>query len=168
MSVAAGVAGSRVRTRVAAQVDVGIGNNGTFLARDVPLVLGVPTIIEATATDDLGNQTTTQITVTREEIPPDAPRMEVVSGNGQTAQIGTTLLQPIVVKVTHADGSPFPSKIVTFEVTRSNGRLTSNGVSGSLLFQVNTDANGDAAAFWKLGSDAGCGNNLPETLPVRS
>ena len=148
---------------VPAIVDVGIGNNGTFFAADVPLTLDTSNILEATATDELGNSITKQILVTQVAIPPDAPQLQVLSGNAQTGQVGTVLLFPIVVRVTHGDGTPFANKVVTFDVTRSNGRLTEDGVGeGDMMLQVRTDINGEARAFWMLGSDAGCGNNRVE------
>lgn len=148
---------------IAAEVDVGIGTNGTFLAQNVPLNLSTPTIISAVATDELGNTRTREISVLQVQIPPDAPRMTVVSGNRQEAVVRSLLPSPVVVKVTNADGTPFPNKTVTFQVTRSDGRLTANGAGdGSMMFQARTDINGEAHAFWKLGSDAGCGNNRVE------
>ena len=93
--------------------------------------------------------------------------MVVVSGNGQTGVMGTLLADPIVVQVTHRDSTPFANKVVTFAVTRSNGRLTADGIGeGNLTLQVHTDANGQAQAFWRLGSDAGCGNNRVEVKSV--
>jgi hypothetical protein len=35
-------------------------------------------------------------------------------------------------------------------------------VQGSLMYQTRTDSAGLAEAFWRLGSDAGCGNNRCE------
>lgn len=144
---------------IPAVVDVGIGNNGTFFAPSVPLDIGANTIT-ATATDELGNPATKQIAVARVEIPPDTPQMAIVSGNRQTAQVGTVLPEPIIVRVNQGDGTPFANKIVTFDVTRSNGRLTADGTGdGSMMLQARTDADGLVQAFWRLGFDAGCGNN---------
>ena len=149
-----------------AVVDVGIGNNGTFMAPDVSLTLGQPTVIQAIATDQLGNQTSKQITVTRVEIPKGTPQMMVVSGNGQIAQMGSAVEDPIVVQMLRGDGTPFVNKVVTFNVTRSNGRLFAQkpqpGEAGTMMLQVHTDSMGMAQAFWRLGSDAGCGNNRVE------
>ncbi|MBI1849977.1 MAG: VCBS repeat-containing protein, partial [Planctomycetes bacterium] len=147
---------------VAAAVDVGIGNNGTFLARGIPLVLDHPNVLSATATDVLGNTVGKQITVTRAA--PSGPQMMLVSGNGQRAPVRTLLSDPIVVRVTEADGvTPFPNKIVTFHVTRSDGRLSADGTGeGSMIVEVRTDRNGVAQARWRVGSDAGCGNNRIE------
>ena len=64
----------------------------------VRLDLG-PNEIVALATDSLGNTNEARITVTRVEVPAEAPTMEVVSGNGQTGQIGSILSEPIVVQM---------------------------------------------------------------------
>jgi cysteine-rich repeat protein len=153
-------------------VNRGIGNNGTFLCQNVPLASGNPTVIQATATDVLGNAATKQISVTRTVVPPNSPQMVVLYGNAQSAQQGTVLPAPIVVWVTRADGTPFVNKIVTFHVTRSNGRLGTTTLAvtptpqnrdpGSMMLQVHADANGEARAYWRLGSDAGSGNNRVE------
>ena len=52
---------------------------------------------------------------------------------------------------------------MTFDVTRSNGRLTADGMAdGSMMLQTRTDESGEVQAFWQLGFDAGCGNNRVE------
>jgi hypothetical protein len=149
---------------VPAIVDVGIGTNGTFLAANVPLTLTpspTPTVLTAIASDQLGNTATRQISVTR--VPLSGNQMLALSGNAQSGPVGGLLPLPIVVRVSHANGTPFAMKTVTFRVTRSNGRLTADGTGeGSLTFQDSTDLNGEAAAYWRLGSDAGCGNNRVE------
>ena len=143
-----------------ATVNVGIGNNGTFERSAVPLVLGNNTLT-ATATDINGNAITLPpITVTR--IPITGPRMIVLSGDMQNAPMHARLPQPLVVKMTNADGTPFAGKIVTFTVTRSDGRLAADPAQtapGTLLLQIPTDANGFARAWWNVGADAGRANN---------
>ncbi len=142
-----------------ATVAVGIGTNGTFERQNVLLALGANTIT-ATATDEVGNATTKTIMVTRIDVT-GQPQMVVASGNGQTGQVNTMLAQPLVVRVTDADGSAFADKIVTFNVTRSDGRLstTAQADTGSIMLQAHTDANGLATVYWLLGRDAGQGNN---------
>lgn len=144
---------------VEADVNVGIGNNGTFFASNIPLALG-PNQISATAVDELGNTRISQTMVARVDIPADAPRMVITSGNRQTGTVNSVLPLPLVVLVSHPDGSPFVGKLVTFDVTRSNGRLTADGTGeGQMMMQVRVDVNGEARAFLQLGSDAGSGNN---------
>ena len=146
-----------------AEVDIGIGTNGTFFLPGLRLNQDGATPIEAVGRDALGNTAIIRIDVTRVAIAADEPRMEIVSGNRQTAQIASVLPDPIVVRVVDSKGAAFANKIVTFDVTRSNGRLTADGSSdGSMMLQVRTDANGEARAFWQLGFDAGCGNNRVE------
>jgi len=147
-----------------AEVIVGIGTNGTFERTNVPLQLG-ENIIMVEATDALGNSLSKLITLTRVEL--SGPQMVALSGGGQVAEVDSELPNPIVIKMTQEDGTtPFADKIVSFHVIRSNGRLSSSPVipdrSGEMLLQVRTDAQGMAQAFWKLGFDAGCGNNRVE------
>ena len=149
---------------IEAIVDPGIGTNGTFEARGVTLgPVGQPTRLEAVATDALGNRATRAITITRVEIPPGTPSMAVVGGADQTGPVGRELPEPVEVLVLRGDGSPFAGKVVTFDVTRSDGRLSDTpggpGGPGALTLQVAAGSDGVARAWWTLGADAGCGNN---------
>ncbi len=148
---------------VPATVDVGIGTNGTFVRPAVPLQFGRNVFI-VTATDALGNTATREVTVTRVPVSARAPQIQPIAGNGQSARINELLAAPISVRITNPDGSPFVDKLVTFDVTRSDGRLNEAplNIGGSATLQVRTDANGQARAFWRLGSDAGTGNNRVE------
>jgi len=142
-----------------ANVIVGIGTNGTFERPAMPLALGSNTIT-VTATDQVGNSVTKTITATRVDVT-GQPLLTIVSGNNQQARINTQLPQPIVVKMTKPDNTPFANKIINVDVTRSDGRLsiTSPVGNGALMVQARTNAAGLATVYWKLGSDAGCGNN---------
>lgn len=143
-----------------ANVVVGSGTNGMFERPNVPLTLNAFNPITVVATDVLGNTITKQIVVRRTD-PTGKPLMVIVSGNGQSARVNTELAQPMIVRVTQANGSAFVNKVVTFDVTRSNGRLavaTPVG-DGALMVQARTNEAGLATVYWKLGSDAGCGNN---------
>ncbi|MCA9276994.1 MAG: VCBS repeat-containing protein [Phycisphaerales bacterium] len=144
-----------------AEVDIGVGTNGTFFLQGVPLNVGTSTNIVVIATDELGNTSSTQISVERLVIQPGTPRMDIVSGNGQAGVVHQQLGNPITVQMFRGDGSPFAGKIVTFKVTRSNGRLRPTpGLPGGVMnLQVLTDSQGYASAYWTVGSDAGCGNN---------
>ncbi len=150
-----------------ADVNIGVGTNGTFFLPAVPLELG-ENIITAVATDAQGNMAETQITVTRVEIPPDAATITVVSGNGQSAVVHFPLAEPIVVRVANLQGMPIEGKLVNFHVTRSDGRLAADAPpapdGGTMMLQVFSDANGQAKAFWRLGTDAGMGNNRVEVM----
>jgi hypothetical protein len=147
-----------------AQVNVGGGNNGTFIATDVPVNAAGSTTFTVVATDIVGNQRTTSINVTKSVIKPTDYTIIPISGDGQTGGVKSVLANPLVVKLSKPDGSPLPGKVVTFDITRSDGQLleTANGTpgaSGPLKLQVFTDSSGLARAYWRLGSDAGSGNN---------
>src|SRR5437867_6881137 len=104
-----------------ANVNVGIGNHGTYELSRVPLALG-SNVITVAATDKFGNLATNQITIYYSLIT-NAARLEVVSGDMQMTNVHRPLIDPIVVQVLQADGSPFASKLVNFDVTRNDGRL---------------------------------------------
>ena len=147
-----------------AQVNVGGGNNGTFIATDVPVNASGSTTFTVVATDIVGNQRTTSINVTKSVIKPTDYTIIPISGDGQTGGVKSVLANPLVVKLSKPDGSPLPGKVVTFDITRSDGQLLAAangtpGASGPLKLQVFTDASGLARAYWRLGSDAGSGNN---------
>lgn len=155
-----------------ANVDVGIGNNGTYERGALPLALG-ENLIQAIATDKVGNRVTNQITLTRVEL--SGPRLIAVSGDAQKFYVHSRLASPVVVRLTQADGTtPIANTKVTFDVTRSDGRLlpvdetqlaspytnhADINTGGSMQIQLNTDSAGEAQVWWTLGGDAGCGNN---------
>lgn len=150
---------------VDALVEPGIGTNGTWLA-SLPTALEVgENELVVRAVDAAGNETTTSITITRGESSGDRPGLEIISGNEQTARMRSDLPDPVVVRVLDAGGQPFANKLVTFRVTRSDGRLREVGApgeSGSLRYQTFTDAAGEARCQWRVGTDAGSGNNRLE------
>lgn len=142
----------------AATIIPGVGSNGTFEKKDIPLQLGSNTI-SIVAADSLGNSITKNVTVNRLA----SPQIQIVAGNDQHAERNSELSQPVVVKLTDVGDRPFADKIVTFKVARSDGRLsTSQGVtadSEEMMVQVRSDAQGMARVYWRVGSDAGQSNN---------
>ncbi|MGH8103886.1 MAG: hypothetical protein ACREJQ_05115, partial [bacterium] len=89
-------------------------------------------------------------------------KISIVSGNNQTAGIGTLLPQPLVVGLTE-NGTPAVGKVVVFKVLQNDGTVSTNGQTGRLI-GVNTDANGQATAQFTLGTWAGAGNNQVEAM----
>jgi trimeric autotransporter adhesin len=140
----------------------GIGTNGTFVVSDVPLDVGL-NVLPVIASDALGNEQMGSVEITRIAVPEGSPTLKLLAGDLQAGPVGQELAQPLAVEVRRGDGTPFAGKPVTFAVTRSDGRLAS--VAGAaaedagLLAQVYTDPNGVARVWWRLGSDAGSGNN---------
>jgi hypothetical protein len=157
----------------AAEVDAGIGTNGTFFLAGVPLAPG-ENLLEVVAQDAAGNRF--QRTVAIERRAPEGAALTVLSGAGQRGLVGTPLTDPVRVRLTGDDGRPLANHPVVFTVERSDGRLVREPADGgepALRQVVLTDAVGEAAVRWTLGSDAGRGNNRLRVstaaagLPVR-
>jgi hypothetical protein len=145
--------------QVNANITAGIGPNGTFDAKNIPLALG-ENFLAVIATDGLGTSVTKSVMVTRVA----QLQMGIVSGNDQTAVRNSELPAPLVVRVRDTNGQPFANKIVNFQVTRSDGHVSptqgQTTLTGPMLAQARTDAQGLARTYWRLGSDSGKSNNL--------
>lgn len=77
----------------------------------------------------------------------NAAGLSIVSGNNQTAPVGTRLPADLVVALTDGDGNPVAGEAVTWVVSIGNGSVTpENGT---------TDASGQASAKWTLGPAPG-------------
>lgn len=144
-----------------ASVHVGIGTNGTFFLPELPLPESGELVITAVASDGLANAGSDSIRVTREAIPTGVAQMRIVAGDGQSGAPLAWLPQPLRVMVLRPDGvTPLAGKIVTWEITRSDGRLGAGpSGDGAPLYQSRTDSQGIAEAYWRVGVDAGQGNN---------
>ena len=135
--------------------------NRSFMARDVPLAVGANPI-QAVATDRAGNRATTTVTLTR--VAPNLAGLSVLSGNNQSAPVGVNLAAPLVVSLVDSRGAPQVNKPVVFRVIGLDGTLAPSQAAGPGLgaVAVNTDAQGQARSYFRLGSRAGAGNNLVE------
>jgi hypothetical protein len=83
---------------------------------------------------------------------PDAAKpakVTVVSGTAQNAQAGQPLPAPLVVQVTDASNQPVSKTLVSFTIKAGGGSL-----SQSL---DTTDASGNAAVMWTVGTTVGAG-----------
>jgi hypothetical protein len=103
----------------------------TGTAGNAVITAALPTGIEASAT----------VTIS------PASTVVVVSGGGQTGQVGTTLEVPIVVEVQSTTGGPVPGHTVSFAVSGGGGSIAPPSVT--------TGTNGRASAFLTLGTSAG-------------
>ncbi len=81
--------------------------------------------------------------------------MVIVSGDSQTATVGTELPGPLVVRVIDASGNPVVGQVVNFRVTSGGGSVFA-GASA-------TNAQGQAQERWTLGDQAG-----PQTMEARA
>jgi len=128
--------------------------NRTFIVPDLPLELGDNTLT-AVAVDRAGNTASSSIVVSRE---PDLAgiRIVITGGNNQRGPIGSSLPDPLSVRVLDEEGQPIAGRPLTFAVSRGDGLLGSpadNLRSQTLL----TAADGTAAASFQLGSRTGEG-----------
>lgn len=78
----------------------------------------------------------------------DPGTIEALAGNDQTGQVGGTLPESLVVRVTDAQGRPVPGQAVVFSPTIDpSGQLAPD--------TARTDESGRAASRWRLGTEAG-------------
>lgn len=126
-------------------------SKGAFLATDVPLVLGLNTLM-VTGRDKAGNTTNASVSVTLEDNT-NQPRIQAVSGNNQTGIISMTLSEPVIVAVLDASGAPVPNQTVIFKVVLNNGAVSGDGgINEAVAVAVTTDASGQAQAESRAGS----------------
>ena len=92
---------------------------------------------------------TTDFTVT--VLPADANGIELLSGDPQNGPIGTTLSQPLVVRVTDGFGNPIPGVTVQWSVT---------GGGSVSAASTQTDAAGETSVQRTLGTTAGTQTTL--------
>ena len=71
----------------------------------------------------------------------------LVSGDGQTGAIGSTLSQQLVVRVVDQDGVPVVGEIIVWEVISGGGSTNPS--------QSTTDADGEASTSFRLGTTIG-------------
>jgi hypothetical protein len=130
---------------------------GSFLATNVELVPG-PNVLEAVATDAVGQSGRHQITVVYQ--PASGNRIAFASGEGQAGSVKAELAEPLVAVVRDDSGLPVSGSLVRFEVTRNSGTLRLRaGDPPQRSLQVPTDGRGEAAVLFTLGDTAGAGNN---------
>ncbi len=76
-----------------------------------------------------------------------AADLVLVSGNSQSGTVGQALANPLVVKVTDANGNPVSGTTVTFAVTAGGGSVSPTSAT--------TNSSGQATTALTLGSSAG-------------
>jgi len=137
-------------------------SNRSFLAAGVPLNTGENTIT-AVARDRAGNSFTTSIKIRRDPPPPaTAAVLRIVSGDGQTGQIGAPAARPLVVSLLQGS-TPLAGKKVIFKVLQNNALV---GQPAAASFVATTNAQGQASVPLTLGERSGAGGNLIEAYAV--
>ncbi len=132
--------------------------NRGFRASAVPVEEISPDVgrIVAIARDAAGNESHRHIDVRL--APPNSDRIVEMSGNDQTAQVGELLLEPLLIELRDGFDQAVPDQTVIFRVSRGDGSFE----TGERSLAVETDAFGQAAASFRLGSRFGAGNNRVE------
>ena len=137
--------------------------NRSFLLSGLVLVPGANTLT-VVATDKAGNvsQSTAHVNLAPAT---SQQHIAILSGNNQTGIIGTVLSQALQIQLQTANGTPIPSRAVTFTVTASDGQIESLPQQAQTL-SLQTDATGKASVLFQLGSRAGLGiNQVSVTSP---
>jgi len=106
-------------------------SNGTFITTDIQLNPG-SNIITVEAEDINGNTSSASITVTFDDFT-GQPKIDLVSGNNQSAIIGSQMQEPVIVSLLDSAGSPIPNENVVFTIVRNDGFLTSTTETGRTL-----------------------------------
>lgn len=84
--------------------------------------------------------------------------IRVLSGDGQTARVGSELSEAVGVQVLDMDGNPVQDASVELTVTAGGGSVGESPVS--------TDGEGRATATWTLGTEAGAQTLEARVAPV--
>ncbi|MGE5758782.1 MAG: hypothetical protein ACM37V_00320, partial [Gemmatimonadota bacterium] len=82
-----------------------------------------------------------------------------VAGDTQTATVGTSLPQPLVARVTAADGTPVSGVPVSWQVTAGGGSVSTSSVT--------TDSLGRASVLVTLGTRAGASADTIQATVAR-
>ncbi len=130
--------------------------NRTYSVDNVELVEGLNTLTIRGA-DQVGNAATIQTRVTYKV--PGARRIELVSGNSQKAQIRASVAEPLKVRLLNEQSNPAANTPVVFRVVDGDGAVGVGGPDQGQAVLVQTDASGQAATPFQVGSRAGHGNN---------
>ena len=85
-------------------------------------------------------------------VPSVATKLEIVSGDDQTATVNQALANPFVVKLTNQDNGPMSGQTVTFAITTTPTDSTGASLSSTTS---RTGSNGQASTTLTLGSTAG-------------
>jgi PKD repeat protein len=87
------------------------------------------------------------VTFTHQANAGSASRVEIVSGNGQSAQTGSQVPEELVVRVLDASNNPIPGRAVEWVIGEGGGTATPG--------RSNTDNQGHARTRWTLGPTPG-------------
>lgn len=101
----------------------------------------------------LADDSSATVLFTATGLPRAADDLEIVSGGMQSAEVGSELTEPLVVRAVDPFGNPVPDVRIQWRVAAGDGQLDTGE-------SPQTDENGESRATATLGSAAGETNNL--------
>jgi lysophospholipase L1-like esterase len=110
--------------------------------------MGATTIVKASAAQ--GVLSGSPVTFTAKSTQAEAARLVKVSGDGQSGNVGETLTDMLVVKVTDIFGNPVQGKSVTFDITSGEASF-----GGQPSVTTLSNSSGNASASLTLGNQTG-------------
>lgn len=141
------VAGAAVEWNAAeGSVDPASATTGEDGRASTSWVLGDATGSQAATASSVGLEAS-PVGFVAHALPGSADRLMKVSGEGQSAQAGTEVPDPLVVRLIDAAGNGIPSRPVTWVVAGGGGSISP--------VTSTTDQGGNASARWTLGSSSG-------------
>jgi hypothetical protein len=129
----------------------------------IPLLEGENTI-KVNASDAVGNVGHAQVKVIYKK--PGAKHIELVSGDHQTAAIGTALGAALKARLVDERSRPVAGQNVVFRVIEGDGMVGVGSADEGQATLVPTDAEGIASTTFKLGTRAGAGNHQVRAAAV--
>lgn len=130
--------------------------NRSYAVRDLPVAVG-QNLITIAGSDQVGNTAQITINLNREEV--IGKRLELFSGQGQTAMINELLTEPLVVRVLDDNDAPVNNAAVIFRVKDGSGAVAVGTEEEGRAVVVETDAEGKAQTEFKLGARVGTANH---------
>lgn len=130
-------------------------SNRSYAAKNVELQPGLNEI-KVTGTDQVGNVGTTSIQI--EYVVPEGRRLELVSGQEQSAVIDEVLPQPLKVRVLDDSLAPVEDAAVVFRVTQGSGAVGADESNEGRAVVIDSDSDGMAITKFRLGTRVGTAN----------
>lgn len=131
-------------------------SNRSYRVSNVALVEG-ENLIRVIGVDQVGNENTEEFSLVYKKL--SGKKLELVSGQNQTAAITAELADPLVIKVLDENALPVEGKAVVFRVAQGSGVVGVGSVTEGRGYLATTDANGLAQTRFRLGQRAGTGNH---------
>ena len=131
-------------------------SNRSYAANDILLTEGLNTI-QITGADNVGNSTSISQTVIYKVI--SGSKLNLISGQDQTAEIGATLAKDLTVQLVDKNNAPIANETVVFRVVQGAGAVgaETDGSSRAVIIQTNED--GKASTKFQLGFRTGVANH---------